>query len=60
MSHPKKCAPSLLNIPSDAPLPFQGFNNMTDINSQSTIAAVELPLEKSLPHHPLSPRESFS
>jgi hypothetical protein len=45
LSHPRKCAPSLLNSPSAAPLPFQGFNNRPDMNSQSTIAAVGLPQE---------------
>jgi hypothetical protein len=60
MSHPRKCAPSLLNSPSAAPLPFQGFNNRPDRNSQSTIVVVGLPLGKSLPQQPLSPGESFS
>jgi hypothetical protein len=43
LSHPRKCAPSLLNSPSVAPLPFQGFTNKLDKNSQSTIATVGLP-----------------
>jgi hypothetical protein len=43
LSHPRKCAPSLLNSSLVAPLPFQGFNNMPDMNSQSTIAVVGLP-----------------
>jgi hypothetical protein len=30
LSHPRKCSPSLLNNPSAAPLPFQGFSNRID------------------------------
>jgi hypothetical protein len=60
LSHLKKCAPSLLNSPSTAPLPFQGFNNKSYKNSQRTIAAFGLPEEKSLPQQTLSPGESFS
>lgn len=44
MYHSKKCAPSLLNSPSTSPLPFQGFNNKLDKNSQSTTIVVGLPL----------------
>jgi hypothetical protein len=40
LSHPRKCAPSLLNSPSAAPLPFWGFNNRPDRKSQSPVAAV--------------------
>jgi hypothetical protein len=45
MSHPRKCAPSLLNSPSATPLPFQGFNNRPNMKSQSTVAVVGLPQE---------------
>jgi hypothetical protein len=38
ISHPRKCAPSLLNSPSAAPLPFRGFNNRLDRKSQSLIS----------------------
>jgi hypothetical protein len=37
---PRKCAPSLLNIPSTTPLPFWGFNNRLERKSQSTVAVV--------------------
>jgi hypothetical protein len=37
LSHLRKCAPSLFNSPLDAPLPFQGFNNKPDKNSQSLV-----------------------
>jgi hypothetical protein len=40
LSHPRKCAPSLLNSPSTAPLPFRGFNNRPDMKSQSPVVAV--------------------
>jgi hypothetical protein len=40
LSHPKKCAPSLLNSPSAAPLPFWGFNNKLDRKSQSPTVVV--------------------
>jgi hypothetical protein len=57
LSHPRKCAPSLLNSPSVAPLPFQGFNNRLDRNSQSTIAVVGLPQENHFPTNSLTWRE---
>jgi hypothetical protein len=59
LSHPRKCAPSLLNSPSAAPLPFQGFNNRPDRKSQSTVTAVGLLQEFNSPTI-LSPGESFS
>jgi hypothetical protein len=40
---PEKYTPSLFNSPSTAPLPFQGFNNRSDKNSQSSVAVVGLP-----------------
>ena len=40
MSHPRKCAPSPLKSPSVRPLPFQGFNNMSDRKSQNPVVAV--------------------
>jgi hypothetical protein len=40
ISHPRKCAPYLLNSPSVSPLPFSGFNNNLDRKSQSPIATV--------------------
>jgi hypothetical protein len=43
LSHPRKYTPSLFNSPSTAPLPFQGFNNRLDKNSQSTIAVAGIP-----------------
>ena len=58
LSQTRKCAPSLINNPSTSPLPFQGFNNKPDMNSQSTIAVVGLPIGKFLPQQPLSPGES--
>jgi len=58
-SHPRKCAPSLLNLPSTTPLPFQGFNNMPNMKSQSTVTAVGILQEFSSPTI-LSPRESCS
>jgi hypothetical protein len=45
LSHPRKCAPSLLNSPSAAPLPFQGFNNRSDRKSQSPVACSLAPWE---------------
>ena len=39
MSHPRKCAPSLLNSASIAPLPLWGFNNRPDRKSQSSAVA---------------------
>jgi hypothetical protein len=59
LSHPRKCAPSLLNNPSTTPLPFQDFNNRLDRKSQSTIAIVGLPQKITSPVI-LSPRERFS
>jgi len=50
-SHPMKCAPSLLNSPSTAPLPFQGFNNRSERNSLRTMAAFGLPLGKHFPNN---------
>jgi hypothetical protein len=44
LSHPSKCAPSLFNNPLASPLPFQGFNNRPNKNSQRTIAVVGIPL----------------
>ena len=43
LSHPRKCAPSLLNNPSAAPLLFQGFNNRPNRKSQSPVAAISSP-----------------
>jgi hypothetical protein len=40
MSHPRKCAPSLLNNPSVAPLSFQGFKNRMDRKSQRPIVSM--------------------
>jgi hypothetical protein len=40
ISHPRKCAPSLLNSPLTAPLPFQGFNNRTNKKYQIPITPV--------------------
>jgi hypothetical protein len=58
LSHPRKCAPSLLNNPSATPLPFQGFSNRPDKNSQRTIATDRLPLgEITSPTTPLTWRE---
>jgi hypothetical protein len=37
VSHPKKCAPSLLCNPSVTPLPFYGFRKMSDRKSQSHV-----------------------
>jgi hypothetical protein len=51
LSHPRKCAPSLLNSPSAAPLPFQGFNNRPNKNSLSTIVVVGLPLGNHFPNN---------
>jgi hypothetical protein len=38
--HPRKCAPSLLNNPSVASLPFPGFNNKSDRKSQNPVVVV--------------------
>ena len=40
MSHPRKCASSLLNSPSATPLPFQVFTNRPDNKSQSPVVVV--------------------
>jgi hypothetical protein len=53
---PRKCAPSLLNSPSTAPLPFQGFNNRPDGKSQSSCSCSLAPLGNQFPTI-LSPRE---
>jgi hypothetical protein len=42
-SQPRKCAPSLLNSPSTASLPFQGFSNRMDMKSQSSVVVVGIP-----------------
>jgi hypothetical protein len=42
LSHPRKCAPSLLNSPSVAPLPFQASTTGQNRKSQSTVVAVGL------------------
>jgi len=38
LSHPMKCSPSLLNSPSNAPLPFWGFNNKSNKKYQNPIS----------------------
>jgi hypothetical protein len=57
LSHPRKCAPSLLNSPSAAPLPFQGFSNRPDRKSQSVVAVV-YHLWESIPNNSLTQRTS--
>jgi hypothetical protein len=49
LSHPTKCAPSLLNSPSTTPFPFQGFNNKPDMKSQSLVAGILTPFGKQFP-----------
>jgi hypothetical protein len=56
LSHPRKCAPSLLNSPSTAPLPFQGFNNRPDRKSQSPVTNAQHTREQFLEN--LSPGEN--
>jgi hypothetical protein len=41
---PQEYTPSLSHSPSAATPPFQGFNNRTDKNSQSSVAITGLPL----------------
>jgi hypothetical protein len=55
LSHPRKCAPSLLNSLTVAPLPFQGFSNKLDRKSQSPAAVVQH-LRKSIPSNSLTQR----
>jgi hypothetical protein len=49
LSHPRKCAPSLLNSPSTSPLPFWGFNNRLDRKSQSPVSNAQQTPEEQFP-----------
>jgi len=60
MSHPRECAPCLLDSASTTTLPFQGFSKRSDKKFQSTTTVVRLNLGKSLPQQPLSPGENCS
>jgi hypothetical protein len=48
LSHSRKCAHSLLNSPSVAPLSFQGFNNRPDRKSQSPVTNAQCTKEQFL------------
>jgi hypothetical protein len=51
LSHPEECSPSLLDNPSAAPLPFQGFKKRSYMKSQSTKTYVRLPIVSEIFSH---------